>query len=327
MKIGVLGTGMIAKEFLQVAPTVRGITLAALCSTPRSAALGQALCAQYHIPHAFTDTAALLADATVDTVYLGIPNALHYETAKKALLAGKNVLCEKPMAPRAAEVAELMELAKAQGRFLLEAVTTRYLPNVLKMRTLLPALGEVKLAVLNFSQYSSRYDAFKRGVIAPVFDPKQAGGALNDLNVYNINLLVALFGAPQTVHYQANITGGIDTSGILTLGYGHFQAACIAAKDCGAPLASTIQGDAGNLHFSVTPNSLEAFALQKNGEEEQRFALNGPHHRMYHELVEFERIIAENDLAAAAKSQTDSLIAAKVLTEARAQAGIIFPGD
>lgn len=73
-------------------------------------------------------------------------------------------------------------------------------------------MGDVKIVQLNYSQYSSRYEAFKQGQIAPVFDPKKAGGALMDLNVYNIHFVAGLFGEPKAVHYYPNMKKGVDTS-------------------------------------------------------------------------------------------------------------------
>ncbi|MFR2502999.1 MAG: hypothetical protein ACLS85_11090 [Coprobacillus cateniformis] len=124
---------------------------------------------------------------------------------------------------------------------MVEAVSTQYLPNTLKIKELLPTLGQIKIVSANYSQYSSRYDAFKAGEVLPAFNPAMSGGALMDLNIYNINLVVALFGKPLNVNYEANIQRGIDTSGILTLDYDSFKCVCIGAKDCKAPVATNIQ--------------------------------------------------------------------------------------
>jgi predicted dehydrogenase len=145
----------------------------------------------------------------------------------------------------------------------------------------------VRIVQMNFSQYSRRYDQFKLGNILPVFDPKQSGGALMDLNVYNIHFVLGLFGKPKCIRYQANIRQGIDTSGILTMEYPDFQCVCVAAKDCGAPASINIQGDAGCIHSDDTPNFYHAFSLCRNGKEPENFALNEGKPRLYHELRAF----------------------------------------
>ena len=187
MKLGILGTGKIVKEFLPWLVQSSGFEVEALCSTERSAAAAQDLCEQYNIPRSTTNYLELLQ--WVDTVYIATPNIHHTRYARVALEARKNVIVEKPMAPSAAETEELAELARHKKVFLFEAVTTQYLENYNKIRELLPRIGAVKLVQCNFSQYSSRYDDFCNGIVAPVFDPASAGGALMDLNVYNLSLI------------------------------------------------------------------------------------------------------------------------------------------
>ena len=223
MKLGILGTGMIVREFL---PWLAGedspFTVQALCSTQRSVPAAAELCEQYHIPQHTTNYFELLQ--WVDVVYLAVPNNQHARYAKVALEAGKHVIVEKPMAVNALQAEELANLARRKKVFLFEAMTTQYLENYNKIRELLPRIGTVKLVQCNFSQYSSRYDAFCAGETPTSFDPARAGGALMDLNVYNISYVVGLFGEPNQVHYTANIERGIDTSGILTMDYNSFRA-------------------------------------------------------------------------------------------------------
>ena len=111
------------------------------------------------------------------------------------------MILEKPFTVTYEEAKKLAELARAKGLVLFEAITNQYNANYEKVRELLPGLGDVKIVQLNFSQYSSRYEAFKQGNIAPVFDAAKAGGALMDLNVYNSHFVVGLFGEPKAVHY------------------------------------------------------------------------------------------------------------------------------
>ena len=180
MKLGILGTGMIVREFL---PWLAGpdcpFTVQALCSTQRSAPVADEMCEQYGIPQRTTNYFELLQ--WVDVIYLAVPNLQHYRYAKVALEAGKHVIVEKPMACTAAQTEELAALARRKKVFLFEAMTTQYLENYNKIRELLPRIGRVKLVQCNFSQYSSRYDAFCAGETPVSFDPECAGGALMDL--------------------------------------------------------------------------------------------------------------------------------------------------
>ena len=211
MKVGILGTGKIVQEFLPWLVEHAPFTVQALCSTPRSAEKAQELCRQYGVPQHTTNYLELLQ--WVDVVYIAVPNLQHVRFARVALEAGKHVIVEKPLAPSAAQTEELVALARHKKVFLFEAVTTQYLENYAKIRELLPRVGTVRLVQCNFSQYSSRYDAFCAGETPPVFDPACAGGALMDLGVYNVSYIVGLFGEPNQVHYTANVERGIDTSG------------------------------------------------------------------------------------------------------------------
>ena len=325
MKLGIVGSGKIVQEFLPWLASSPAFEVAALCSTQRSAGKAAALCAQYGVPLHVTDYSQLLA--AVDVVYIALPNLLHTAYAKAALEAGRHVIVEKPLAPCASEAAALSALAHRKGCFLFEAVTTQYLENYRKLRQLLPRVGQVKLVQCNFSQYSSRYDAFCAGQTAPVFDPQQAGGALMDLAVYNVSYIVGLFGEPQQVHYAANVEKGIDTSGILTMDYRSFKAVSIAAKDCAAPPRYVIQGTRGYLLQKSTANFCGPVTLHLNDGREEHFSLNGKRPRCAAEFEVIAHAIANGDQELCSGMLETSLAVSRVLTAARQTAGIKFPCD
>ena len=325
MKLGIVGSGKIVQEFLPWLASSPAFEVAALCSTQRSAGKAAALCAQYGVPLHVTDYSQLLA--AVDVVYIALPNLLHTAYAKAALEAGRHVIVEKPLAPCASEAAALSALAHRKGCFLFEAVTTQYLENYRKLRQLLPRVGQVKLVQCNFSQYSSRYDAFCVGQTAPVFDPQQAGGALMDLAVYNVSYIVGLFGEPQQVHYAANVEKGIDTSGILTMDYRSFKAVSIAAKDCAAPPRYVIQGTRGYLLQKSTANFCGPVTLHLNDGREEHFSLNGKRPRCAAEFEIIAHAIAAGDQELCSGMLETSLAVSRVLTAARQSAGIKFPCD
>lgn len=316
MRLALLGTGMIVKEVLPVLKTIDGIDLTAILSTPRSLSVAHELADRYAIGYATSDYDQILADPEVEVIYVTLPNHLHYDYARKALLAGKHVICEKPFTLAAADLEDLVAIAEQQNLFLLEAITNQYLGNFAYLKANLDQLGEVKIVTCNYSQYSSRYDAFKRGEVAPAFDPAQGGGALRDLNIYNIHLVVSLFGRPERVTYLPNMERGVDTSGILTMDYGHFKAVCIGSKDSSAVISSTIQGNKGSLTVAGPTNALPSVTLSLNGQESVTGDHNSPHHRMYEEFVAFEAMIRTDDRAAAQAQLNHSRAVMAVLDEA-----------
>ena len=326
MKIGILGTGMIVQDLLTTIDKLK-IDYKAILGTERSKERTENLAAQYKLDKIYFDYDAMLADKNIDTIYVALPNFLHYSFAKKALQADKNVIVEKPGFTTLAEFNDLKNLALEHDKILVEAVTTHYLPAFKSIKQDLDKLGEIKIVSVNYSQYSSRYDKFKAGEILPVFDPKKAGGALMDINFYNINFVVGLFGKPDAVFYSANIERDIDTSGVLILDYGKFKAVCIGAKDCQAIASSTIQGDKGNIIINIPANRLDSYTLGDNDGNVEEKNFSSDKHRMLHEFEIFIDMIDNHDVKKRDEMLEISEVVAKILQQARDQVGIVFPND
>lgn len=324
MKLGIAGAGMIVADLLSVLQDIPGIAPKAICSTPNGREKMLHLQERYDISRTYTDYGEMLRDDEVDTVYIGVPNHLHYSFAREALLHGRHVICEKPFTSCMQEFLELKALAHEHNLVLVEAITNQYLNNALLIKEYLPRVGEIKIVECNYSQYSSRYDAFKAGKILPAFNPEMSGGALMDINIYNIHLVVGLFGSPKKTEYLANIDRGIDTSGILLLDYGDFKGVCIGSKDSSAPAAVNIQGDQGCIHMASSPNLCDSFEYIPVKGPGVRVDRKSHPHRMYDEFVEFDRIIRELDVDKASSMLEHSRKVMRVVEEAKASAGNIF---
>jgi len=296
MRLGILGTGKIVADFLTMVGDLPDIDLAGLLSTPRSLTKAQGLQTKYGIKKVYTDYDLLLADQNIDTIYVALPNSLHYSYTKQALEQGKNVICEKPFTLNAHQLTELKQLALSQDLVLVEAITNQYLPNYQAIKQDMPALGDLKVVECNYSQYSSRYDQFKAGTVLPAFDPKLGGGALMDLNIYNIHFVVGLLGAPTAVHYLANVERQIDTSGVLIMDYPNTKVVCIGAKDCEAPVKSTLQGTAGSMVVNGPTNTIPSFDEQCRDGMAEMVNHNRHPHRMFSEFAIFNRVITEHDM-------------------------------
>ncbi|WP_171379087.1 Gfo/Idh/MocA family protein [Enterococcus cecorum] len=321
MKLAVLGTGKIVQEFLPMIQQVTGVELVALLSTPRSLDKAKEMQVQYYIQEVYTDYETLLSNATIDTVYVALPNHLHYQYTKEALLQGKNVICEKPFTLNAQQLQELIQIATEKRVILLEAITNQYLNNFLQIKKDLAQLGKIKIVECNYSQYSSRYDAFKEGKILPAFDPQKGGGALMDINIYNIHFVVGLFGKPEKVQYLANIERDIDTSGILVLDYGAFKAVCIGAKDSTAQIRSVIQGTDGSIEVLGATNEMPRYERRSKTEIEA-VNVNLDKHRMYQEFEKFTEVIDQKDLAFALEQLNHSLTVMQVVDQALESANL-----
>lgn len=326
MKLGIIGTGLIVQEFLPRLIELEGIEVLAIQGIPETAEETQKLAAENGVPHALTTFEELQATG-IDTVYIAVPNFLHYSYSKQALEAGLHVIVEKPATSNARELEELAELAKTQNRFIFEAVTTPYLRGFAKIKEWLSRIGQIRLVQSQYSQYSRRYDAFKSGQVLPAFDPNKAGGALMDLNLYNLHMVLGLFGLPEGQSYRANMERGIDTSGILSLDYPDFQAICLAAKDSQGYAQLTIQGDKGVIRTSHPVNVIGQVSLELYDGTSQVFQEDTIENRLEPEFEYFGKIINTQDKEAYEATLERSLAVSRVQTAARLDAGIIFPMD
>lgn len=328
MKLGIVGSGGIVTEVLKALQEVEEVQATSIFVRPHSREKGNDLARQYNIPSLYTDYTEFLHNADIDFAYIGLINSAHFSYARDALLAEKNVIVEKPFASNLKEVEQLAGLAQSKKLFLFEAVSLLHMPNYAKLKELLPLIGRITMVQANYSQYSSRYDKYLAGEVLPAFDPALSGGSLYDINIYNLNLIIGLFGRPEAVSYTAN-TGfnGIDTSGAALLQYRDFPAVAIGAKDSDSPSGCTIQGEKGWIRCDGVPGELNSVELCLRKQEPQHYTLNTYSHRLAHEFKDFADIFAANDLAARDRYLAISLQVAETAEKARLSAGIHFPAD
>lgn len=316
MKIGTIGTGQIVREVLEGVAGADGISCGAIYS--RKQETGDALAESFGVEKVYTDLERFLNDPELDAVYIASPNSLHAEQARLALEHGKHVLLEKPFTPTLEEARNLFALADKQGLFLLEAITTQSLPNYKTLRELLPQVGRVKVVQCCYSQYSSRYDALLAGQVANVFDPAFAGGALMDINLYNIYFVVSLFGKPLAVSYYANRhENGVDLSGVLVMRYPDFVCTCEAAKDTWGVNSAQIQGEKGFLYVRDGCNWFSEVMLETK-EGRRRFNSQEERLHWHYEVRELAELIRTGDRAEYERRKALTMEVVEVLEAARA---------
>ena len=133
MKLGIIGTGLIVKDFLPELVKMKGLEIVSIMGSPTGFEKAEALSVQYGIPNAVHDLEELCG-TDIDTVYVAVPNNMHFAYCKKALEMGKNVIVEKPMTDDAGQAESLAALAKKKKRFLFEAITTVYITGYQKIQ-------------------------------------------------------------------------------------------------------------------------------------------------------------------------------------------------
>ena len=234
----VIGSGSISASVVPDLMSCRGAEVAVVQS--RDGGKAAAFAERFGLPASTDDYAAVLADPSVDAVYLATPFATHHPMARAALLAGKHVLVEKPMAMNAAQVADLFAVAAAERRFLMEAMWMKFAPAVRRLHRELAdgTIGEPRNLRAGFGMPLPA-DGGSR------WDLARSGGALLDQGIYPVTLAHSVFGAPTTVHAGGTVRpDGLDLAEHVTLEYGDGRVAQLISgmtefADCSAAVGGT----------------------------------------------------------------------------------------
>ncbi|MCG1009822.1 Gfo/Idh/MocA family oxidoreductase [Salinicoccus sp. ID82-1] len=325
MKISTIGTGFIVDRFIEAAEQVEGVKVYGVHSRTKTRAR---LFAEGHgIDNYFTDVAEMLTDDQYDTVYIASPNNLHYKYARQALEHGKHVICEKPFTSNLRELQDLIALSREKGLFLFEAVTGIHLPHYKVVKENLHRVGDLKVVQANYSQYSSRYDALKSGEVPNVFNLEFSGGALADLNIYNLHFVIGLLGKPEDVFYLPNkFENGIDTSGVCVMKYVGSIATCIGSKDTKSENSILLQGDKGYIKVNGSANIIDSVEIQTDDYDET-IDLGQHENNMVSELEDFKEIYDNGDHQSASGWLNHSINVMETFEEARKSASIMYPAD
>ena len=304
-RIAIVGSGMIVPDMLKAMRTVQGYEIVAICARSLEKA------GRFGIPDLYTDYAEMLKRPDIDFVYVALPNSLHYGTAKQALLAGRNVLCEKPFTSTVEQAAELFALARERDLYIFEAISNIHLPNFFKVRELLPQIGPVRLVHADYDEHFDRYDEYLAGADLPVFTQEYEGGALRDINIYCLHIVLALYGRPDTVYYAANSCGrnAVATSGAATLTWKNgVTAVCTASMDSDGLRGFFFQGEKGAIRVHGLPNFFTKVDLMMPGKEMQSFELNRYEHRLCHQLEVYRDIFLSRDRKAQEALQAQTML-------------------
>lgn len=179
---GILGPGRIAHSFAEAMKYVEGGVIHAIAG--RNLQTTTSFAEQYGISKTCQSFEELLSDPDIDIIYISTPHNMHYKHIKLCLMAGKAVLCEKPLTVNAKQSKELFDLAREKKLFLMEAVWTRFLPVYQDVRNWLDngLIGDVKLMTSTFG-FRAPFNPQDR-----LFNPDLAGGALLDIGVYTLSV-------------------------------------------------------------------------------------------------------------------------------------------
>lgn len=329
LRWGVIATGGIAAAVTRDLELLADAELYAVSS--RSQAAADAFAADYGFARAYGDQDGvagyerLLANDAVDVVYIATPHAQHHLIARAALTAGKHVLCEKAFTINAREAAELVELARANGLFLMEAMWSRFLPSMQRAFEIAASgeIGDVKWVAADLG-FPAPYSPTSR-----LWAPRDGGGALLDITVYPLLWALGTLGFPQTVSATGWLNDdGVDAQNALTLGYHHgAQAQLTSSLLAHGPRAATVAGSGGFLQSLGSVNNPTELLVRVGFDEPrvERFTAVG---RGYsYELREVTRCIQQGLTESPVMPLQDSLDSMRLFDGVRAQLGVSYPND
>ncbi len=325
MNFIVVGTSWITEKFISAALETRLVTF--LGTVSRSTEKAEQFNRTFGGSKTYLTIDDACRDADVDIIYIASPNALHYPYAKKALLAGKHVISEKPIVSNVREIDDLIEISKTASGMLFEAIMPLHLPGLEIIRQHLSMLGDIRLISSEFNQYSSKYPAYLEGKDPNVFSPQFSGGTLYDLGIYNVYFILSLFSTPQKIRYMANKgPNGIDLSGVLTLKYPDKIAVAVIGKDNPGDNRTLIQGEKGFIKVTGSVSTLSAIEIVAEGQRYEFTIPNNPN-TMFHEAQAIFQCIRQQDRTSMNEWLDLAKEVATVMETARKDAGITFAAD
>ncbi len=262
---GILGTGRIAGDFATGLAAESDAEIVAVGSRAQHTA--DEFADRFAIPNRHPTYDALAADPDVDIIYIATPHTLHKENTISCLNAGKAVLCEKPFAINSAEAQEMIDCARTNGIFLMEAMWTRFLPHIRDMVRRIEdgQIGEIRLFQGDFC-YRAPVNPASRA-----FNPDLGGGALLDIGVYPISLVHHLLGGPARIASLAHLgETGVDELAAMLFQYEDGALAVMStAVRANTPHSLHISGTKGEIRAHDRWWAPSGFTIRRDGHEQE----------------------------------------------------------
>jgi len=320
---GIIGPGKIAHKFAQDLALVPGARLHAVAS--RTLEKAQQFAAQYGAPHALGSYEELVQLPDLDAVYVATPHSEHHAHTLLCLRAGVAVLCEKAFARNAAEVAEMVAVAREKRVFLMEALWTRFVPATHKALELVGAgaIGRPVQLVADFG-FAADYNPTSR-----LFDPGLAGGSLLDIGIYPVFFSIFFLGEPTQVKAVGTLTEtGVDLTCSMALAYpGGATANLYSTLAATTDTTCTIYGTEGKLHLHHKFHHAHHITLHRTGEEPQDFHFEDAGYGYRYEAEHVQECLAQGLTESPLLPLAFSEKLIETLDDIRQQLGVHYPGE
>lgn len=340
---GIIGASRISQDF---AHALRDCVPDAILQAVGARELSRAedFAKNHQVAKAYGSFEEVAADPLVEIVYVGTLHNHHFEHAMLAIKHGKHVLVEKAFTQNAAQAQQLVDAAKAENVFLMEAYWARFMPWAAKLRELIAqgTLGDVQHVICDFTIQFDRSNQ-------RIFDPALCGGSLLDVGIYPIGITSMIYGdqLPEKIVAIGDLTDtGVDGHVATTLRYGPNKTAQLF---CGVNVDGARQlqvfGTKGRVfvhdkaaNFWHCSTSLVLSLKQADGSfKDTEFTFPKPQFKdgmnhtnsemLAYEAVEVERCVAQGLTESPLMTHQTSVIVMKTLDECRRQVGVVYPEE
>ena len=323
LRWGILATGGIAHAFAKDLRTA-GLDIAAVGS--RRAEASRAFADEFGIPNAHDSYEALVQDPDVDIIYIATPHPAHADNAILALEHGKHVLVEKPFTLTAAEAARVRDVARAQGLLAMEAMWTRYLPHMIRIREIVESgvLGDVRALFADHTQSITTDPAHRLNAI------ELGGGALLDLGIYPVSFAWDILGAPTSITASAQlIETGVDSEVATTFTHasGAISTTISAARSAG-PNTAHILGTKARIDIDRTWYNPTTFrVVSPDGTILEDYVPQNEGRGMQFQALAAERYIAEGKTDSDLLAIDETVAIMQTLDDIRGLIGVRYPQE
>lgn len=320
LRWGIAATGSIAASMCEALRTLPDAEIVAVGSRTQDGA--DSFAQRFGIDRAHGSYEALWADDDVDIVYIASPHSHHRDMTVAALDAGKHVLCEKAFAINAMQAREMVDAARRNDRFLMEAMWTWFIPAVvdIRRRVLDGEIGELKVIEANFG--------------IPVTDPDGrhrridlAGGAMLDVGIYPVTFARFLAGDPVNAKVSGSLGAtGVDATvgGVVTFANGALGV-FHTSLDMMTSLGASVFGTLGRIDVEAPFWFPTSFTVRVTGQEpvHVEMAHDGLAHEAAHAMDRIRAGHCESDVIPLATTVSTM----ELLDDIRAQLGVIYPEE
>ncbi|HKK61466.1 MAG TPA: Gfo/Idh/MocA family oxidoreductase [Bacteroidales bacterium] len=320
LKWGILGCGSIANKFAEALQKVPDSVPYAAAARDKSRA--DAFATKWNFQNNYGSYSELVSDNEVDIIYIATPHSYHFAHTKLCLEAGKHVLCEKPFTINSAQLKQLIAIAKQNNRFLMEALWSKFLPGIIKVKQIVEEglIGDPKMMYVDFGLN------FPSDPKHRLNNPHLGGGSLLDLGIYPLFMSLHMFGKPMNMIAHSSLNNNkidLNTSIITESKNGTIShlSSTMRAK---TPVKATLTGTEGSIEFDSFWFTPVGFILNKNNKE-SRYEFPTIANGYEYEIIESAKCIAENKLESDTMPHSFSLMLMEQMDKIRKITGISYP--